>query len=147
MGRKKHDGLVCPIDLALELLGNKWTLAILRDLFHGTRRTSELLKSLEGISARTLARRLRELEDSKLISRKVYPEIPPRVEYSLTERGRDTRNLLLQLTHIGQKWSKTLDVDGHHQAFCSHCSTTPSGGPCPAVQHEGAHDSRAPVRD
>jgi DNA-binding HxlR family transcriptional regulator len=78
----------CPIERAVDILEGKWTLLILRELFQGTRRFGELRTTLEGVSPKTLTERLRFLEDRGVILRTIYPEIPPRVEYSLTERGR-----------------------------------------------------------
>lgn len=75
----------CPIETTLLLLSNKWTILILRDLFDGTKRFGELKKSLTGISQKVLTANLRTLEEKGIVHRKVYPEVPPRVEYSLTE--------------------------------------------------------------
>jgi DNA-binding HxlR family transcriptional regulator len=74
----------CPIQFTLDIIGSKWALLILRELFTGNRRTHEFLEALPGISTKTLTIRLRELEAYGLVSLHVFPEIPPRVEYSLT---------------------------------------------------------------
>ncbi len=76
----------CPIKKTLSILGGKWTLLILRDLFNETKRFGQLQKSLKGISPKTLSSRLQELEKEGIIAKKVYPEVPPRVEYSLAPR-------------------------------------------------------------
>lgn len=81
-----HKG--CPIERAVGILDGKWTLLILRELFVGTRRFGELRASLPGVSPKTLTERLRELEHQGVLERTIYPEVPPRVEYSLTRRGR-----------------------------------------------------------
>jgi DNA-binding HxlR family transcriptional regulator len=78
----------CPVARALGVLDGKWTMLVIRDLLRGTRRFSELRASLAGISPKTLTDRLRSLEEHGLVERRVYAEIPPRVEYSLTARGR-----------------------------------------------------------
>ena len=78
----------CPIERAVSVLDGKWTLLILRELFAGTRRFGQLRATLAGVGAKTLTDRLRFLEERGVVDRKIYPEIPPRVEYSLTERGR-----------------------------------------------------------
>ncbi|OHV41514.1 MULTISPECIES: winged helix-turn-helix transcriptional regulator [Pseudofrankia] len=78
----------CPIARAVRVLDGKWTMLIIRDLLGGVRRFSELRASLVGISPKTLTDRLRELEGGGLVTRTVYAEIPPRVEYRLTETGR-----------------------------------------------------------
>jgi DNA-binding HxlR family transcriptional regulator len=78
----------CPVARAVRSLDGKWTLLIIRDLLGGTRRFGELRASLVGISSKTLTDRLRELAEDELVVRTMYAEIPPRVEYSLTDRGR-----------------------------------------------------------
>jgi len=94
----------CPIQFMLDLIGSKWAILILRELFMGDRRTHELLTALPGISSKTLTQRLRELENQGLISRQVYAEIPPRVEYSLTSKGRELQPVMQALSQVGQRW-------------------------------------------
>ena len=77
----------CPVTRAVHVLGGKWTMLVIRDLLDGTRRFSELRSSLAGISPKTLADRLRDLEQHGLVERAIYAEIPPRVEYTLTAKG------------------------------------------------------------
>lgn len=77
----------CPVETTLLLLSSKWSILILRDLFDGTKRFSELKRSLTGISQKVLTKNLREMEEKGLVHRKVYAEVPPRVEYSLTTIG------------------------------------------------------------
>lgn len=77
-----------PIELALALLGNKWKLIILCKLFKGTKRYNELFHSINNINQKMLTQQLRSLEDDGFIDRKAYPEVPPRVEYSITPLGR-----------------------------------------------------------
>lgn len=95
---------VCPVARAARLLGDKWTLIILRDLAGGTRRFKELEHSGEGISPSMLAARLRELEEGGLTSRVSYNEIPPRVEYTLTEKGRAALPVVDALREYGTRW-------------------------------------------
>ena len=78
----------CPVARAVRVLDGKWTLLVIRDLLGGTRRFSELRASLAGISPKTLTDRLRDLEQHGLVERVSYAEIPPRVEYTLTQAGR-----------------------------------------------------------
>jgi DNA-binding HxlR family transcriptional regulator len=99
-----------PIKFVLELLGNKWSIWIVRELFKGDRRTHELLEALSGISSKTLTARLRELEMHGLVKRTVYAEIPPHVEYSLTEKGRELQPLLAALKQLGERWLGCLAV-------------------------------------
>jgi DNA-binding HxlR family transcriptional regulator len=94
----------CPIEFTLELIGNKWAISILRELFTGDRRTHELLEALPGISTKTLMVRLRELETYGLVDRRVYAEIPPHVEYSLTAKGREIQPVMVALYQVGTKW-------------------------------------------
>ncbi len=83
----------CPVERTVNLIGGKWTLLILRDLFVGTKRFGELRTSLAGVSPKTLTDKLRELEGDGLVQRKIYPEVPPRVEYSLTPRGQSLQKI------------------------------------------------------
>lgn len=79
---------VCPVEVAVAVLGGSWKLSIVKALLeHGTLRTSQLRRELTGISERTLTRQLRELETDGVLMRTVHPEVPPRVEYSLTDLG------------------------------------------------------------
>ncbi|HML89036.1 MAG TPA: helix-turn-helix domain-containing protein [Methylomusa anaerophila] len=94
---------ICPIKNTLSIIGSKWTLLILRDLADGTKRFSQLQKSLQGISPKTLSSRLRELEKEGILTKKVYPEIPPRVEYSLTSRGESLKKILRCLAEWGKE--------------------------------------------
>jgi DNA-binding HxlR family transcriptional regulator len=93
--------VICPIQFVVDLLGNKWSILILRELFAGDRRTYELLASLPGISTKTLTQRLRELEAQGLIERRIYAEIPPRVEYSLTHKGQQIQPVMAALHQVG----------------------------------------------
>ena len=94
----------CPIERAVSILDGKWTLLILRELFGGTRRFGELRAVLDGISPKTLTDRLRDLEEQGVIERTVFPEIPPRVEYKLTRRGRAAWPVIEAL----RGWGETL---------------------------------------
>ena len=77
----------CPVELTLLLMGDRWKLLIVQDLLTGTKRFGEIKKSLNGISQKVLTQHLRAMEESSLVKRKVYAQVPPRVEYSLTELG------------------------------------------------------------
>lgn len=94
----------CPIQFVLDLLGSKWSILVLRELFGGDRRTHQLLAALPGISTKTLTQRLRELEAQGLIERRIYAEIPPRVEYSLTAKGRQLQPVMAALHQVGSQW-------------------------------------------
>ena len=81
----------CPVCHTAEIISGKWTLLVIRDLAAGCSRFCELERSLEGISPRTLSLRLRALEAEGIVERRTYPEVPPRVEYTLTAKGRGAR--------------------------------------------------------
>ncbi|MBI3951459.1 MAG: helix-turn-helix transcriptional regulator [Acidobacteria bacterium] len=92
----------CPTGWLIEQIGDRWILHLLHQLIHGAQRTQTLLERLKGISSRTLAAKLKELEADGWITRRVYPEVPPRVEYELTEKGRTLELLLAALKQTGE---------------------------------------------
>jgi DNA-binding HxlR family transcriptional regulator len=94
----------CPVCHIAELVCGKWTLLLVRDLAEGRSRFCELERSLSGISPRTLSLRLRELEEQGVIERHTYPEVPPRVEYALTEKGRDLLPIIESMREYGRRW-------------------------------------------
>ncbi|MBI0038687.1 MULTISPECIES: helix-turn-helix domain-containing protein [Gilliamella] len=83
----------CPVETTLLLMGDKWKVLIVRDLLTGTKRFGELKKSLNGISQKVLTSHLRTMEKNGLITRKVYPQVPPKVEYTLTEVGESLKQV------------------------------------------------------
>lgn len=95
---------LCPIHDTISIIQGKWTLMILRDLMAGIRRFGELRQSLAGISPKTLSVRLKELEEAGVLTRTVYAEVPPRVEYALTEKGRELEGLIATMGAWGTKW-------------------------------------------
>ncbi len=99
-----ENSYICPIQHVVDLLGNKWSILVLRELFKGTRRTNQLLDALPGCSTKTLTARLRELERHGIIVRVVFPEVPPHVEYSLTDKGREIQPVLVALHQLGTQW-------------------------------------------
>ncbi len=103
MRRDGQHEVTCPIARAARLLGDHWILLILRELGQGNRRFHELLDAI-GISPTVLSQRLRYLEAEGLVSRHAYPEVPPRVEYTLTEKGRAALPLIEQLREYGERW-------------------------------------------
>ncbi len=84
----------CPVETTLMLIGDKWKVLILRDLMTGTKRFGELKKSIGSVSQKVLTAQLRDMEANGLVHRQVYAEVPPRVEYSLTELGRSLKPIL-----------------------------------------------------
>ena len=84
----------CPVETTLMLIGDKWKVLILRDLMDGTKRFGELKKSIGTVSQKVLTAQLRDMEEKGLLTRKVYAEVPPRVEYTLTETGYSLKPVL-----------------------------------------------------
>jgi DNA-binding HxlR family transcriptional regulator len=94
----------CPVCATADLVCGKWTMLVIRDLADGRSRFCELERSLQGISPRTLSLRLRALEEHGVVDRHTYPEVPPRVEYSLTEKGRALLPLIQDMREYGRRW-------------------------------------------
>ncbi len=95
---------VCPVCATADVICGKWTILVIRDLADGHSRFGELQRSLEGISPRTLSLRLRVLEEQGIVERHTYPEVPPRVEYSLTEKGEALLPLIEDMRSYGREW-------------------------------------------
>ncbi len=104
----RNDLPVCPVEMALTLMGDRWKLLIIRDLLTGTKRFGELRKSLTGISQKVLTQHLRMMEESGLVHRQVYAEVPPKVEYSLTELGRSIRPIHDAMWKWGEEYKATV---------------------------------------
>lgn len=96
----------CPVETTLTLIGNKWKVLILRDLIDGTKRFGELQRSVGQVSQKVLTSNLREMETDALVERKVYAEVPPRVEYSLTALGQSLKPILDSLWAWGENYKK-----------------------------------------
>ena len=94
----------CPVCRTAEIVCGKWTLLIIRDLAEGRSRFCELERSLRGISPRTLSLRVRALEEEGMVARHTYPEVPPRVEYALTEKGRALLPIVEDMRAYGRRW-------------------------------------------
>jgi len=101
---KRVIDLGCPVARTAHIIGNKWTPLILRDLADGHMRFSELERSLKGISPKTLSERLRKLEESSVVKRTCYAEVPPRVEYELTEKGHALLPVIESMRRFGTIW-------------------------------------------
>jgi DNA-binding HxlR family transcriptional regulator len=93
----------CPVEATLRVVGGRWKVLVLHHLFRGTMRFGELARALQGISARTLAKQLRELEADGILSRKVHPQVPPMVEYSITAKGMELEPVLLAMHAWGER--------------------------------------------
>lgn len=94
----------CPVCRTADVVCGKWTLLLVRDLAAGVSRFCELERSLQGISPRTLSLRLRALEEEGIVARETYPEVPPRVEYALTEKGRALLPIIDGMREYGARW-------------------------------------------
>ena len=136
MRRREGDG--CPVTGALRLVGDKWTMLIVRDLVRAPRRTTELLAALHPISSRTLVERLRDMERDLLVERRDLGGSPPHVEYALTHRGRKLLPLLDTLRALGEALDCNVCEDRLERvgAYCEAC-------PRQAVP-ETEHARRAP---
>ena len=104
---KKKDQLpACPVETTLTLIGDKWKVLILRDLMPGTKRFGELKKSIGTVTQKVLTAQLRQMEASGLLTRTVYAEVPPRVEYTLTDLGRSLRPVLDAMEAWGKAYQE-----------------------------------------
>ena len=97
----------CPVETTLTLISDKWKVLIIRDLLPGTKRFGELKKSIGSVSQKVLTTQLRQMEESGLLRRTVYPEVPPRVEYTLTELGYSLKPVLEALQDWGEAYQKS----------------------------------------
>lgn len=112
----------CPVEATLELIGGKYKALILWHLSEGTMRFSELKKEIAGATPKMLTQQLRELETQNLLNREVYPVIPPKVEYSLTELGRSLMPVLVAMRDWGSDYLRKKDVE----PCCFMMDSTPS---------------------
>jgi len=96
----------CPVEVSLLMIGDKWKVLILRELMAGTKRFGEILDAINGISQKVLTQKLREMESDGLLDRVTYAEIPPRVEYSLTDLGRSLGPVLDSLREWGEMYKR-----------------------------------------
>ncbi|MBQ9314155.1 MAG: helix-turn-helix transcriptional regulator [Clostridia bacterium] len=94
----------CPVEYTASILSNKWKCLILRDLLTGTKRFNELNKSIIGISAKVLTENLRELENDGIVKRKTYAVVPPKVEYSLSAKGKELKPIIDLMKEFGNKY-------------------------------------------
>ncbi|HIV42256.1 MAG TPA: helix-turn-helix transcriptional regulator [Candidatus Mediterraneibacter guildfordensis] len=101
----------CPVETTLTLIGDKWKVLIVRDLLPGAKRFGELKKSVGNVSQKVLTAQLRDMERDGLVSRKVYPEVPPKVEYSLTELGMSLKPILDALWNWGEDYKSKVSSD------------------------------------
>lgn len=98
----------CPVEVTLQLIGDKWKILIIRDLMNGTKRFSELKKSIGSITQKVLTSNLRAMETSGLLTRKVYAQVPPKVEYTLTDTGYSLKPILDSLAIWGEDYREKI---------------------------------------
>jgi DNA-binding HxlR family transcriptional regulator len=96
----------CPVETTLMMIGDKWKVLIIRELLPGTKRFNEIHHSIDGVSQKVLTQKLREMESDGLLERKVYAEVPPKVEYSLTELGKSLGPVLDSLKEWGEMYKR-----------------------------------------
>lgn len=106
MGKEFPD---CPVEMTLQLIGDRWKVLILRDLLSGTKRFGELKKSVGNISQKVLTSNLRSMEESGLVIRKVYAEVPPKVEYTLTDMGYSLKPILDSMFKWGSSYMANIE--------------------------------------
>lgn len=104
----------CPVEVTLSLIGDKWKVLIIRDLLSGTKRFGQLKNSLPGISQKVLTQNLRALEQSGLLSREIFAEVPPRVEYTLTQLGYSLISVLDAMMNWGKDYQQQIIEDSRH---------------------------------
>ncbi|GIW12850.1 MAG: hypothetical protein KatS3mg062_0289 [Tepidiforma sp.] len=142
----------CPVAATLQLVGDRWTLLIVRDLLRGRRRFNELRESVEGIPPAVLASRLRALESAAIVQRRLYQDRPRRFEYRLTPRGHALGVVVGALADWGQRYAEadlTL-VDGecgHGISVVYHCPTCAREAPRRRVRIVGREQARLPGRE
>lgn len=108
---KKEELPICPVATTVQLIGSKWKLLIMRNLLQRPWRFNELQKNLEGISQKVLTDSLRSMESDGIITRTVYPEVPPRVEYALSELGESMRPIIESMESWGMNYKKLLESE------------------------------------
>jgi DNA-binding HxlR family transcriptional regulator len=127
----------CPVCRTAEIVCGKWTLLLIKDLSEGRSRFCELERSLGGISPRTLSLRLRALEEEGIVERQTFPEVPPRVEYALTEKGRALVPLIDDMRTYGNRWL-TDDCAGATDAAADADADAADAGPAATAEREPA---------
>ena len=111
MKKKKIEFSECPVETAMLLIGNKWKIFVLRELLDGTRRFNELQRSITDISQKVLTQNLRAMEEDGIITRKVFAEVPPRVEYTLSEVGNTLRPVIEVLGNWGIHYQEMITAE------------------------------------
>ncbi len=108
--KKKNELPPCPVEITLSMMSDRWKVLILRDLLDGTKRFGELRKSIGKVSQKVLTANLRSMEEDGLVSRKVFAEVPPRVEYTLTETGMSLKPILDSMVVWGENYRNKYQI-------------------------------------
>ena len=138
------EGTSCLVDAVLKLIGDRWTLSLIHELSKGPRRTLELHSAFSGLSTKTLSDRLKHLRRNGLVLRTSYPESPPRVEYSLTEKGSELLPLFHAIARAGIHWGIELKTKGD-QPQCDMCDEAFKTAPPPGALPQSPHLTPADV--
>jgi DNA-binding HxlR family transcriptional regulator len=109
---RRTDAPACPAETTLDVIGGRWKVPIVWHLFSGTRRFSELKRALPAVTQKMLTQQLRELEADGVVARKVYPEVPPKVEYSLTQRGASLKPVVEAMCRWATQAAPKADTEG-----------------------------------
>lgn len=117
----KKEMPACPVETTLMLISDRWKVLIIRDLLDGTKRFGELKRSVGNISQKVLTANLRAMEESGLLTRKVYPEVPPRVEYTLTETGYSLKPILDAMKEWGTNYKTAWAIGKRNEASLTLC--------------------------
>ncbi len=115
--KKKNELPLCPVEVTLSLISDRWKVLIIRDLLDGTKRFGELKKSIGNISQKVLTSNLRSMEKDGLIARKVYAQVPPKVEYSLTKTGLSLKPVLSALKDWGANYKEKVNKSPENQSM------------------------------
>lgn len=123
MTNKRQQDYTCAMEAALSVISGKWKLKILNQLLTGSKRYSEIHRKVAGITEKVLTQQLRELEEDQIVSRKIYPEVPPRVEYSFTEMGEELSKIFFALEVWGSNFLTETSLDGEERKENASCYT------------------------
>jgi len=115
MTKKRQAEYTCAMEAALSIISGKWKLKILNQLRDGSKRYSEINRSISGMTEKMLSQQLRELEEDQIITRTIYPEVPPRVEYTFTERGLAMTAIFKSLEVWGNNFMKNDSIEVAHK--------------------------------
>ena len=136
----------CKIDAVLDFISDPWTLAVIHQLSIGPRRTVELYNSFAGLSTKTLGARLKKLERGAIVARKSFGESPPRVEYSLTEKGRALLRVLDAVREVAREWDSEGNSEDVDSALCRACEVTSESDLRMQASEQGPDHAPAPQK-